>query len=305
MTNNAAAPTGELLQFDPEKSADQGAGGHRPISHEPVRPARSETAISRLRGPAEGHRPVPTVIVHKSPLFRAGLIHMLADTRFLVVVDCPELSMLEETVLSDGPALLLVDPDTEADAVLAEVSRLKESHSLLRVVLLRNRFSSREILMAIGSGADCCLVNDEISADLLLKSLELALLGAVIVPRGLCQALADGCPSMAMEGGAHTDRDAPAAELAAQLPADRLQMPAGLSGRELTILSYLMQGASNKHIARDLGIAEATVKVHVKSLLRKIRVRNRTQAAMWGTNHIEATRPCRNGEDPGPQPPGR
>jgi hypothetical protein len=43
----------------------------------------------------------------------------------------------------------------------------------------------------------------------------------------------------------------------------------------------LTQGASNKHIARELNIAEATVKVHVKSLLGKIGVKNRTQAAMW------------------------
>ncbi len=48
------------------------------------------------------------------------------------------------------------------------------------------------------------------------------------------------------------------------------------------ILEQLMQGAPNKHIARELNIADATVKVHLKSLLRKIRVDNRTQAAMWG-----------------------
>jgi two-component system, NarL family, nitrate/nitrite response regulator NarL len=42
-----------------------------------------------------------------------------------------------------------------------------------------------------------------------------------------------------------------------------------------------MLGESNKVIARKLEIAEATVKVHVKAILRKVRVRNRTQAAMW------------------------
>jgi two-component system nitrate/nitrite response regulator NarL len=49
---------------------------------------------------------------------------------------------------------------------------------------------------------------------------------------------------------------------------------------------HLTKGASNKHIARELNIAEATVKVHVKSLLRKIRVSNRTQAAMWAIKHV-------------------
>jgi two-component system nitrate/nitrite response regulator NarL len=41
-------------------------------------------------------------------------------------------------------------------------------------------------------------------------------------------------------------------------------------------------------IARKLDVAEATVKVHIKAILRKIRVANRTQAAMWAVNHLPA-----------------
>ncbi|TIV05318.1 MAG: hypothetical protein E5W02_28205, partial [Mesorhizobium sp.] len=58
-----------------------------------------------------------------------------------------------------------------------------------------------------------------------------------------------------------------------------------LSNREKSILSCLIEGESNKTIARKIDIAEATVKVHVKAILRKIRVRNRTQAAVWAMNH--------------------
>jgi two-component system nitrate/nitrite response regulator NarL len=58
-----------------------------------------------------------------------------------------------------------------------------------------------------------------------------------------------------------------------------------LSERETAILLRLMHGAANKVIARELDIAEATVKVHVKSVLRKIRVKNRTQAATWAWAH--------------------
>ena len=55
----------------------------------------------------------------------------------------------------------------------------------------------------------------------------------------------------------------------------------GLSEREEQILKDLVKGLSNKIIARKLDIAEATVKVHMKSILRKIRVANRTQGAIW------------------------
>jgi two-component system nitrate/nitrite response regulator NarL len=58
----------------------------------------------------------------------------------------------------------------------------------------------------------------------------------------------------------------------------------GLSEREQTILICLADGSSNKVIARKLDTAEETVKVHMKAILRKIGVKNRTQAAIWALN---------------------
>jgi DNA-binding NarL/FixJ family response regulator len=59
-----------------------------------------------------------------------------------------------------------------------------------------------------------------------------------------------------------------------------------LSRREMLILRMLMQGASNKTIARNLVITESTVKVHMKAILRKLRLQNRTQAAIWARNNV-------------------
>jgi DNA-binding CsgD family transcriptional regulator len=65
-----------------------------------------------------------------------------------------------------------------------------------------------------------------------------------------------------------------------------------LSPREVEILKCLLCGSSNKVIARQLGIVEATVKTHLKSLMRKIRAGNRTKAALWAlSNGLE---PCQN-----------
>jgi two-component system nitrate/nitrite response regulator NarL len=61
----------------------------------------------------------------------------------------------------------------------------------------------------------------------------------------------------------------------------------GLSFREASILRCLMDGDSNKVIARKCDIAETTVKVHIKAILRKIGVKNRTQAALWATVHLD------------------
>ena len=54
-----------------------------------------------------------------------------------------------------------------------------------------------------------------------------------------------------------------------------------LTPREDEVLDLLIAGRSNKDIASSLDIAEATVKMHVKNILTKIRLKNRTQAAVW------------------------
>ena len=59
-----------------------------------------------------------------------------------------------------------------------------------------------------------------------------------------------------------------------------------LSRREMLILRMLIEGASNKVIALKLVITKSTVKVHMKAILRKLRLQNRTQAAIWARNHV-------------------
>jgi two-component system nitrate/nitrite response regulator NarL len=64
-----------------------------------------------------------------------------------------------------------------------------------------------------------------------------------------------------------------------------------LSNGELTLLELLVQGAANKVIARKLDIAEGTVKIRLLFLMRKLRVNNRTQAAIWAVQHGKCPRP--------------
>lgn len=83
------------------------------------------------------------------------------------------------------------------------------------------------------------------------------------------------------------------------VPGNRSPVPASaawdggrrLSPREREVLSHLLAGHSNKVIARHLGTSEATVKIHLKNLLRKIKVGNRTQAAVWALSNLPALEP--------------
>jgi two-component system, NarL family, nitrate/nitrite response regulator NarL len=74
-----------------------------------------------------------------------------------------------------------------------------------------------------------------------------------------------------------------------------------LSERERQVINGLIKGESNKTIARAFGIAEATVKVHMKAILRKVPCSNRTQVAIWALEHIDVFRaPWMNGASMAP-----
>ena len=116
------------------------------------------------------------------------------------------------------------------------------------------------------------------SIEVLLKSLDLAALKVGVV----CQwnAFVAGHDT-AENGQSREATEAPISDgLKSSLAARKL------SEREIAILRCLMRGDANKVIGRKLQLAEATVKVHIKSILRKIRLANRTQAAIWAQTNL-------------------
>ena len=83
-----------------------------------------------------------------------------------------------------------------------------------------------------------------------------------------------------MERTGHDIGHPPAAKAAAKPAAPALGTHAALTPTQIRVLRGVHSGLLNKQIAFDLGIAEATVKVHMTALMRKLNVRNRTQAAI-------------------------
>src|SRR6185312_14586434 len=115
---------------------------------------------SRARRVGQRQRTVPTFIVDKSPLFRVGLLHILAETRFRVTADCSSLSDLPERTMNANQFFLLVGLDGGAAEVLAQVSPLRQRCKDLRIILLSDRLSEQDVLVAIGGGC-CYLLKNE------------------------------------------------------------------------------------------------------------------------------------------------
>ncbi|GEO42940.1 hypothetical protein SAE02_70880 [Skermanella aerolata] len=192
-----------------------------------------------------------TILIEANRLFRQGLKHLLADTRFAVEA---EFSTTEQAIEGAAASGLVIVGEG------GDLQQLRGAYPEARIVVLASDFAVDALRDAMNAGADGYLMKD-VSPEALLQSLELVMMGEKVFPTNLAAMLLD----MNVIAPQHSVR--------------------GLSPREQEILQALVTGASNKLIAIKLGITEATVKVHLKTLLRKIDVNNRTQAAIWAMNN--------------------
>lgn len=205
-------------------------------------------------------------IVEADCIFREGLRRVLGRHPVKVVAVW---SSVDEAL--DGPPLLaplsvvLVSSLRNGYFTPEHAELLRERHPSVRIAILAESYSGEVAPMAAAAEVDGVLLSSSSPANL-VKSLELIGLGQNIFP--MPQFAPGAIHDRPNTSEAHDDVDG----------LDRLSV------RERQVLAGLAQGAPNKVIARDLKIADATVKVHVKSILRKTGVANRTEAALWARN---------------------
>jgi len=204
-------------------------------------------------------------LIDANKLFREGMKRLFEGTPFNVVGEAGSLREGLSTLgTGQNPDLILIDLPSGADEEVEAMRALRENHPSIRIVILTNDLETRRLSAALGAGAGGYLLKD-IACEALMQSLKLVMMGEKVFPTHLAELLVSG----------RTE------DMGAELPTRRK----GLSQREVQILRCLLNGNSNKMIANHLSITEATVKVHLKSLLRKINASNRTQAAIWALNN--------------------
>ena len=213
---------------------------------------------------------VTTALVCRNTLMRSGISHILAGTNFVISDEALEQS-------SELPILCLIHTDQAADGLTETIEQLKAQWPSARVVLLTERMEPAAMAQAFQAGLDgvCSTAMDR---ELLIKAFELVMLGEIFISAAAGLALLQQSQAFPQ---AHADGSA-----VRSARANDFASVHRLSPREAQILHLLTKGAPNKLIARDLGVTEATIKVHVKAVLRKVKAANRTQAAMWAQQHI-------------------
>lgn len=205
------------------------------------------------------------LIVDDHPLFRRGLVQLLRTIPAFVLVG-EAASGAEGLALARElrPDLILLDLNMRDGDGLDMLRGLRTARSEARVVMVTVSDSGEDVVAALRGGAEGYLLKD-MEPEAMLEALQAVAAGRVVIPPQLNHLLA------AALRGESRPQSAGAA---------------GLTEQELRILEKIAAGLPNKQIGRELDIAEGTVKVHVKHILRKLELRSRVEAAVWAVEHL-------------------
>lgn len=228
---------------------------------------------------------IQLLVVDDHNLFRRGLIALLKqDGRFAIAGEAADMGQALRCAGQISPDVILLDNHLPGVRGIEGIPALKEAFPSARILMLTVSENEEDLAAAMQVGADGYLLKT-VESDQLCQAIVRVLAGEpVISPEMMTKFVAafrakppSGAPDLAPDPMGLPLPCAPPTELAAP------QEP--LSVREREILLLVAHGDSNKVIARQLAIAETTVKVHVQNILRKLQLSSRVQAAVYAANH--------------------
>lgn len=211
--------------------------------------------------------PIRVLIIDDHTLFRSGIKLLLQrQSGFEVVGEAA--SALEGAKLAKRlkPDVVLLDLHMPGTSGLESIGPLKEESPQSEILMLTVSEDAEDLLEALRNGARGYLLKN-IETDFLVDAIRRAAGGESVLSASMATKLADAMrsPPASQKPGA--------ADISL------------LSPREREIIGMLARGASNKHIARELELAESTVKIHVQAILRKLNLSSRVQAAVYAVEH--------------------
>ncbi|WP_396243783.1 two-component system response regulator NarL [Hafnia paralvei] len=200
------------------------------------------------------------ILIDDHPMLRSGVKQLISlEPQLKVIGEASSGQQGIELAEKLDPDLILLDLNMPGMNGLETLDQLRTRTLSGRVVVFSVSNHEDDVISALKRGADGYLLKDMEPEDL-LRSLHQAAAGQVVLSEALTPVLA----ASLRENRPSSERD--------------VQQ---LTPRECDILKLIAQGLPNKMIARKLMITESTVKVHVKHLLKKMKLKSRVEAAVW------------------------
>ena len=223
---------------------------------------------------------VVTIIVEPRLLVREALASLLASHSYHVVGGVASTADIDDTSLAaDAPKLVILGALPDEDIATA-ASSIRKLWPETKIVLLFDHASPANLHKLLASQIDGCIPLSA-SPDMLIGTLQQIIaadLRMLVLKAASCSVVALPSAQPPIDPIATSKEVSNGGDIDG---ASSIRSLHSLSDREEQILRGLIKGHSNKVIARSCDITEATIKVHMKSILKKIRVVNRTQAAIW------------------------
>lgn len=211
--------------------------------------------------------PLRILLIDDHSLFRSGVKALLArQPGFEVVGEAADGLEGLKRARQLKPDVVLLDLHMPGLSGREAMAALAEELPGTAVLMLTVSEDAEDLVETLRAGARGYLLKN-IDAEFLVESIRRAARGESVMSPQMTDKLVRGL----QDGGR-----APAVEAGAQNK---------LSPREREILAFIARGASNKEIAREISLAESTVKIHVQSILRKLKLTSRVQAAVYAVEH--------------------
>ena len=209
--------------------------------------------------------PITVLLVDDHTLFRSGIRSLLQrHPEFSVVGEAADGVEGIKRAQQLGPQVVLLDLNMPGMSGVETLQLMLQDCPDSAIVMLTVSEDAEDLSVALRAGASGYLLKN-IDTDYLTRAIRRAAAGETVVAEAMTAKLV-----AQLQGGT-----APAA--VSEL--DRL------TPREREILACLARGESNKGIARNLDLAESTVKIHVQNVLKKLKLSSRVQAAVYAVEH--------------------
>ncbi|WIY27726.1 response regulator transcription factor [Parasedimentitalea psychrophila] len=212
---------------------------------------------------------MPVHIVGESRLIRDMFLAICLSQDYQIGTCCSDLDELPGLTVHD---LVLFHSHDGAAGLLERVRLFRDNHHDALLIIVTSEEVPAATQVALSSRAEA-IITEQKSAEALIAALKV---------------VQDGYRMIAARA-AQTTRttQGPDSSQTSTAPGPQPTPIRGtLTERERSILQKLTEGGTNKSIANELGICEATVKVHLRTCFRKIGAKNRTQAAIWAADQL-------------------
>jgi len=211
---------------------------------------------------------IRVLVVDDHTLFRRGLIALLAgDARFQVVAEAGDAGQAQHLAADVQPDVILLDNHMPGVSGVDALPGLRAAAPAARLLMLTVSEDELDLAAALRGGAHGYLLKT-MDSDMLAAAILRTMAGEAVVSPEMTSKLVSAFQSQQVETNSS----------GVDTAADPIH---SLSPREREILAHIARGASNKEVARQLGIAETTVKIHVQHILRKLKLNSRVQAAVY------------------------